>query len=63
MARPRVHGERVTSAVRIPVDLHERLQQTAYDRDTSINHLMVKAAEYYLDNVLVPIEGSSRIAS
>ena len=49
MPRPRkFQDKRITTAVRLPEDLHRRLQETADERDTSINHLMVKAAELYL---------------
>jgi predicted transcriptional regulator len=57
MARPKKYeGARITTAIRIPEGLHSRLQDVAEARDTSINHLMVKAAAYYLDNVLRPLE-------
>lgn len=42
-------------AVRMPKELHERLRTTADERDTSVNHLMVKAAQAYLDR-LPPLE-------
>ncbi len=49
MGRPKkYHERRVTTAVRLPERLHRELETTADDRDTSINHLMVKAAEFYL---------------
>jgi hypothetical protein len=54
--RPKQYVEdRVTTAIRVPVTLHERLQQEAERRDTSINHLMVRAAAYYLDHHLPPL--------
>lgn len=52
MARPRKFGPRVTTAVRVPEELHARLAAVAEDHDTSINHLMVRAADYYLEHVL-----------
>lgn len=55
MARPRKFGDRVTTAVRVPVDLHDRLVAVADDRDTSINNLIVKAADYYLEHVIKPM--------
>lgn len=49
MARPKKYLERrVTTAIRLPERLHRELESTAHERDTSINHLMVKAAEFYL---------------
>jgi hypothetical protein len=36
----------------VPEELHARLAEVAEERDTSINHLMVKAADYYLEHVL-----------
>lgn len=57
MSRPKVHGDRITTAVRLPADLHERLKVTAAERDTSVNHLLVRAAMYYLDNRLGPLGG------
>lgn len=49
MARPKKYLERrVTTAIRLPERLHRDLEETAHERDTSINHLMVKAAEFYL---------------
>jgi predicted transcriptional regulator len=56
MARPRTHGTRVTTAIRIPEDLHARLQEVAEERDTSINHLMVRAAAFYLEHGLAPLD-------
>lgn len=60
MARPRKFGDRVTTAVRVPVDLHERLAAVADDRDTSINNLIVKAADYYLEHVIKPMPTEAR---
>lgn len=52
MGRPKKYFERrVTTAVRLPETLHRRLQDTAYARDTSVNHLIVKAAEHYLSHL------------
>jgi predicted HicB family RNase H-like nuclease len=45
------HEERKTTAVRLPVSLHERLVQVAAERETSVNHLLVKAATVYLDRL------------
>lgn len=56
MARPRIHHEkRVTTAVRLPESLHDRVKEAADDRDVSVNLLVTKALEEYLDR-LVPAE-------
>lgn len=56
MARPKVHHEdRVTTAIRLPRELHEKLHEAAADRDLSANFLAVKAIEDFLDR-LVPAE-------
>ena len=56
MGRPKqFHEPRVATAVRLPESLHRRLQAEAVARDTSINHLLAKAAAYYLDR-LPPLE-------
>lgn len=51
------HEERVTTAVRIPRKLHKQLKREAVERDSSVNHLIVKAAQYYLDR-LPPLEAT-----
>lgn len=62
MGRRKVHQEpRVTTAIRIPESLHRELEETAEDRDTSINHLLVKAARHYLSN-LPPLEPSGPVS-
>jgi predicted HicB family RNase H-like nuclease len=56
MARPKKYLEpRVATAVRLPPELHRRLQDEAASRDTSVNHLLVKAATFYLSH-LPPLE-------
>ena len=56
MARPRLYQEnRVTTAVRLPEGLHQRLQEAALERDVSVNLLVMKAIERYLDQ-LVPLD-------
>lgn len=60
MARPRVYDEkRVTTAVRLPESLHERLRDAAGERDVSVNLLVVKAIDDYLDR-LVPADDALR---
>jgi predicted HicB family RNase H-like nuclease len=52
MGRPRIYTEpRVNTAVRIPESLHERLAQTAEERDLGINLLILRAIENYLDRL------------
>lgn len=56
MARPKVHHEeRVTTALRVPRSLHERLKQAAEERQVAVNLIAVKALEEYLDR-LIPVE-------
>jgi predicted HicB family RNase H-like nuclease len=56
VGRPKVHTEaRVTTAVRLPKSLYKRARHEALDRDSSVNHLVCKALEYYLDR-LPPVE-------
>jgi predicted HicB family RNase H-like nuclease len=56
MARPRTFTEkRISTAVRIPESLHDRLQEAAEERDVSINHMVVRAITLYLDNHLKPL--------
>lgn len=56
MGRPKqFHEPRVATAIRLPASLHKRLQEEALARDTSINHLLAKAAGYYLDR-LPPVD-------
>lgn len=47
--------KRLTTGIRFPEDLHERLKTAAEERDLSINYLVVKAVEEFLDN-LIPVE-------
>jgi predicted HicB family RNase H-like nuclease len=52
MGRPRTFTEnRISTAVRIPESLHDRLQAAAEERDVSINHMVVRAITLYLDNL------------
>ena len=55
MARPREYGERVTTSVRMPPALYERLRQAADDRVLGVNLLVVSAIESYLDR-LAPVD-------
>ena len=53
MARPRLHDEpRVSTAIRLPESLHQRLRDAALDRDVSVNLLATKAIGQFLDSLL-----------
>jgi hypothetical protein len=47
--------QRTTTAIRFPEQLHEQLKQAADARDLSINFLVVKAVEDFLER-LVPAD-------
>ncbi len=49
MRRPK--PERVATAVRLPVDLHRRLVDVAYDCDVSVNWHVTMAVREYLDRL------------
>ena len=50
MARVKtIKAPRVTTTIRLPPELRERLQSEAEDRDLSANYLVVKAIDRYLD--------------
>lgn len=51
---------RTTTAIRFPEELRVRLQQAAEERDWSMNTLVVKATEDYLER-LIPIEEISYV--
>ena len=56
MPRPKVHpDDRVTTAVRLPPELHDRLRRAAEERQVAVNYIMVKSLEDYLDR-LIPID-------
>lgn len=56
MARPKkFHEKRVTTAVRLPEDLHDRLHMAADERDVSVNLLVTRAVSEYLER-LRPLE-------
>ena len=44
-------SERVATAVRIPVELHEALQGEAESRDVSVNYLIIKGIEIVLSRL------------
>jgi predicted HicB family RNase H-like nuclease len=43
---------RTVTAIRLPIPLHERLRDAADDRDLSVNFLVVKALEEFLDRLI-----------
>lgn len=45
----------MATAVRLPVDLHNRLVGAADERDVSVNYLVTRAVARYLD-ALVPLD-------
>ena len=56
MARPKVHHERrITTAIRMPEQLHRRLSDEAEQRYLSVNFMVVKAVEEFVER-LVPID-------
>lgn len=52
MSRPREYDDRISTALRLPRDLHARLTEAADERDISANWLMTKAIADYLDRLL-----------
>ncbi|HZN16363.1 MAG TPA: toxin-antitoxin system HicB family antitoxin [Acidimicrobiales bacterium] len=46
------NGNRSATAIRFPDDLHERLRVAAEERHYSINFLVVKAVEDFLDRLI-----------
>jgi predicted transcriptional regulator len=58
MARPKIYDEpRVTTAIRLPESVHDRLRAAADERDISANLIATKAIEQYLDH-LKPLESN-----
>lgn len=58
MPRPRTCAEdRVATAVRLPVSVHQRLHQAAMDRDVSANLLITRAVTDFLER-LAPAEAA-----
>ena len=52
MGRPKTYQEeRVQVGARFPESLYRRLQDEAERRDTSVNFLVCRALETYLDNL------------
>ncbi len=47
MSRRRV-TERVSTAIRLPIELHAELQRQASEREVSVNFLVTRAVDHYL---------------
>ena len=45
---PKRSGGRVSTAVRLPEDLHAELQRQASEREVSVNFLVTRAVDHYL---------------
>ena len=52
MSRPCEHDGRTSTGIRFPPELHARLSTAAAERDLSVNWLVVRAVEYFLDRLL-----------
>ncbi len=59
MGKSRTSPKRVTTAVRLPEDVHRRLQEEAEARDVSMNYLVTKAANLLLEK-LTPLAATER---
>jgi predicted transcriptional regulator len=63
MARPKIYEEaRVTTALRLPESLHDRLRAIAEERDVSVNLIATKAIKEYLDH-LRPVDAVTKTAA
>jgi predicted HicB family RNase H-like nuclease len=49
--RRKYEPDRVTTAVRIPAELHQKLQEEAEARDISMNYLLVRGAQLVLERL------------
>lgn len=52
---PQAGDDRKNTSVRFPTDLHERLTAAAKERELSVNFIVVRAVEDFLDR-LIPVE-------
>lgn len=48
--------QRTTTAIRFPDELHDQLKEAAEARDLSINFLVVKACQDFIERLLPPDE-------
>ena len=53
--RPREYDDRKQIVVRFPPELHARLKEAAEEREVSMNWLVNRAIEEYLD-ALIPVD-------
>lgn len=51
MARPREYDTRVSTALRLPPELHDRLKRAADEREVSANLLIERAITEYLERL------------
>jgi predicted HicB family RNase H-like nuclease len=51
-AHPEAKPPRTATAIRFPEPVHERLRFAAEERDLSVNFLVVKAVEEFLDRLI-----------
>jgi predicted DNA-binding protein len=49
-------NERSATAIRFPVEMHERLRDASEAHHLPVNYLVVKAVEEFLENLLPPAE-------
>lgn len=54
MPRQTSSRKRIATAVRLPEDLHDELQRQADRRDVSVNFLVVRAVQRYLESAPDP---------
>lgn len=54
MASKQAKDTRVATAIRVPKDLHTELQKQADARDVSVNFLIVRAINDFLDRLPTP---------
>lgn len=57
--RRKYDPDRITTAVRIPADIHARLLEEAEARDVSLNYLLVRGATLVIDR-LAPLSETEK---
>jgi len=55
MGRPREYPKRSSTGIRMNPELHARLRKACEERDVTMNWLVCRAIEFYLDR-LIPVE-------
>jgi predicted transcriptional regulator len=50
--RPGVHDKRTATAIRFKPETHARVAQAALERDLSINYIVNRAVEEFLDRLI-----------